>query len=92
LPTLEDMKEGIVATKIAAHAADIAKGIPGAAEWDRAMSTARQALNWEQMFDLAIDREKAERYRRESMPIHADSCTMCGEMCSMRLMNKVKDL
>lgn len=89
LPTLEDMKEGIVASKIAAHAADIAKGIPGAADLDRAMSTARQALDWERMFELAIDREKAERYRSESLPSHQDSCTMCGEMCSMRLMNKV---
>ena len=88
LPSLEDMREGIIAAKIAAHAADIAKGIPGAAEWDRAMSTARQALDWERMFELALDREKAERYRRESMPTHEDSCTMCGEMCSMRLMNK----
>ena len=89
LPTLEDIKEGIVAVKIAAHAADIAKGIKGAIEWDRAMSTARQALDWEKMFELAIDREKAERYRRESIPTHDDSCTMCGEMCSMRLMNKL---
>lgn len=88
LPTLEDMREGIIAAKIAAHAADLAKGIPGAAEWDRAMSTARQALDWHKMFDLAIDREKAERYRRESSPTLDDSCTMCGEMCSMRLMNK----
>lgn len=91
LPTIDDMKEGIIAAKIAAHAADIAKGIPGAADWDRAMSQARQALDWEKMFELALDREKAERYRRESMPTHADSCTMCGEMCSMRLMNRLRD-
>lgn len=91
LPTLDDMKEGILAAKIAAHAADIAKRVPGAAEWDQAMSSARQALDWTKMFELALDREKAERYRRESMPTHADSCTMCGEMCSMRLMNKLKE-
>ncbi|HEX3016153.1 MAG TPA: phosphomethylpyrimidine synthase ThiC, partial [Desulfobacteria bacterium] len=91
LPTLDDMKEGIMAAKIAAHAADIAKRVPGAAEWDQAMSSARQALDWTKMFELALDREKAERYRRESMPTHADSCTMCGEMCSMRLMNKLKE-
>ncbi|WP_407314842.1 phosphomethylpyrimidine synthase ThiC [Desulfosporosinus sp. SB140] len=89
LPSLDDMKEGIIATKIAAHAADIAKGIPGAADWDLKMSKARQALDWPTMFDLAIDREKAERYRRESSPTHEDSCTMCGEMCPMRLMNKI---
>lgn len=92
LPSLDDMKEGIIAARIAAHAADIAKGIPGASDWDRAMSQARQALNWEKMFDLAIDREKAEAYRKESTPTHADSCTMCGEMCSMRLMNSLKDV
>ncbi|AZR73195.1 phosphomethylpyrimidine synthase [Anoxybacter fermentans] len=89
LPTLEDMKEGIIASKIAAHAADIAKNIKGAKEWDCEMSKARQNLDWERMFELAIDPEKARRYRRESMPEHEDSCTMCGKMCSMRNINKV---
>lgn len=89
LPNLEDMKEGIIATKIAAHAADIAKNIKGARDWDNEMSTARQELNWNKMFDLAIDPEKARRYRKESTPEHEDSCTMCGKMCSMRNMNKI---
>ncbi|WP_427340155.1 phosphomethylpyrimidine synthase ThiC [Caloranaerobacter sp. DY30410] len=89
LPTLEDMKEGIIASKIAAHAADIAKNIKGAKKWDYEMSKARQSLDWERMFELAIDPEKARRYRRESMPEHEDSCTMCGKMCSMRNINKV---
>ncbi|SHH57850.1 hydroxymethylpyrimidine synthase [Caloranaerobacter azorensis DSM 13643] len=89
LPTLEDMKEGIIATKIAAHAADIAKNIKGARKWDYEMSKARQNLDWGKMFELAIDPEKAKRYRRESMPEHEDSCTMCGKMCSMRNINKV---
>jgi phosphomethylpyrimidine synthase len=89
LPTLDDVREGIIAVKIAAHAGDITKGVPGAAEWDRKMSQARQALDWEKMFGLALDREKPERYRKESAPEHQDSCTMCGEMCSMRLMNRV---
>lgn len=88
LPTLEDVKEGIVASKIAAHAADIAKGLPGARDWDREMSTARKNLDWEKMFSLAIDPEKARRYREESMPEHADTCTMCGKMCAVRNMNK----
>jgi phosphomethylpyrimidine synthase len=95
LPNLEDVKEGIVAVKIAAHAGDIAKNIPGARNWDNEMSKARQELNWERMFDLAIDPEKARRYRKESSPEHEDSCTMCGKMCSMRNMNKImqgKDL
>jgi phosphomethylpyrimidine synthase len=89
LPNLEDMKEGIIATQIAAHAADIAKGVKGAKEWDYEMSKARQELNWNRMFELAIDPEKARRYREESKPEHEDSCTMCGKMCSMRNMNKV---
>ena len=89
LPNLEDMKEGIIATKIAAHAADIAKGIKGSRDWDNKMSKARADLDWEEMFDLSIDPEKARRYRAESMPEHEDSCTMCGKMCSMRNMKKI---
>ena len=89
LPNLEDMKEGIIASKIAAHAADIAKNVKGAKDIDYKMSKARQSLDWEEMFTLAIDEEKPRRYRRESMPEHEDSCTMCGKMCSMRNMNKI---
>ena len=61
LPDLQDVKEGIIAAKIAAHAADIAKGVKGAADWDYAMSAARKKLDWEEMFDLAMDPEKARR-------------------------------
>lgn len=89
LPTLEDVKEGIVASRIAAHAADIAKGIEGAADWDLQMADARRQLNWEKQFDLAIDPEKARRYRHESTPECSDTCTMCGKMCSVRNMNKI---
>lgn len=89
LPNLDDMKEGIIAVKIAAHAADIGKNIKGARAWDNEMSAARQELNWEKMFNLAIDPEKARRFRKESTPEHEDSCTMCGKMCSMRNMNKI---
>ncbi|MDP4178236.1 MAG: phosphomethylpyrimidine synthase ThiC [Bacillota bacterium] len=89
LPNLDDMKEGIIASKIAAHAADIAKGIKGARDWDNQMARARQELNWEKMFEAAIDPEKARRYRKESTPEHDNSCTMCGKMCSVRNMNKV---
>jgi len=89
LPNLDDMKEGIIASKIAAHAGDIAKNIKGAKEWDYEMSKARQSLDWNKMFDLSMDPEKARRYRAESMPEHEDSCTMCGKMCSMRNMNKI---
>jgi len=89
LPTLEDMKEGIIATRIAAHSADIANGVHGARQWDYEMSQARQNLNWERMFELAMDPIKASRYRHESTPEHDDTCTMCGKMCSMRNMNRV---
>ena len=89
LPNLDDMKEGIIASKIAAHAADIAKGVKNARDWDNAMSKARADLNWERMFDLAIDPAKARRYRAESKPHDEESCSMCGKMCSMRTMNKI---
>jgi phosphomethylpyrimidine synthase len=91
LPTLEDMKEGIIATKIAAHAGDIAKGIKGARDWDNAMSEARKEINWEKMFSLAIDPEKAKRYREESKPEDEHTCTMCGKMCAVRNMNKIME-
>mgnify|MGYP001239124101 CR=1 FL=1 len=89
LPNLEDMKEGIIAVKIAAHAGDIAKNIGGARDWDDAMSKARQEIDWNRMFELAIDPEKARRYRKESTPENEDTCTMCGKMCAMRNMNKI---
>ncbi|MDD4334833.1 MAG: phosphomethylpyrimidine synthase ThiC [Desulfotomaculaceae bacterium] len=89
LPTLEDMKEGIIASRIAAHAADIAKGVPGAARWDEEMSAARRNLDWTRMFELAMDPEKAVRYRSESTPENEGTCTMCGKMCAVRSMNKV---
>lgn len=89
LPDLKDMKEGIIAAKIAAHSGDIAKGIPGAREWDDAMSTARKELDWNKMFDLAINSEKAKAYRASSQPELEDSCTMCGKLCAVRTMNTV---
>jgi phosphomethylpyrimidine synthase len=89
LPDLDDMKEGIIASKIAAHAADIAKGIKGAREWDYKMSQARKNLDWEGMFNLAIDKEKPRKYRESSMPEEEDTCTMCGKMCAVRNMNRV---
>ena len=89
LPNLEDMKEGIIASKIAAHSADLAKGVKGAREWDNEMSKARAEIDWEKMFDLAIDPEKARRYRAESKPHDEESCSMCGKMCSMRTMKKI---
>lgn len=91
LPTLEDMKEGIIAALIAAHVGDIAKGVKDAEKWDIEMDCARRNLDWEKMFSLSIDEEKARRYRAESMPEFSDSCTMCGKMCSVRNMNRVME-
>ena len=88
LPNLDDVKQGIIASKIAAHAADIAKGIKGARDIDDKMSRARVELDWEGQFKYAIDPELARKRRDESMPEHDDSCSMCGKFCAMRSMNK----
>lgn len=91
LPDRDDMKEGIIAARIAAHAADISKGIPGARDWDYKMSEARRDLDWNRMFDLAMDPVKPKKYRESSMPEHEDSCTMCGKMCAVRNMKLVRE-
>ena len=91
LPDVDDVREGIIASKIAAHAADIAKGIKGAADWDREMSTARKKLDWEKMFDLSIDPEKARRYRASAKPEKEDTCSMCGNFCAVKNMNRILD-
>jgi len=84
LPDNQDVKEGIVAARIAAHAADIAKGLPGAIEWDHQMSRARSDLDWERMMALAMDPEKARSYRDSSKPYDQSVCTMCGDMCAVK--------
>ena len=89
LPNLEDTREGIIAARIAAHAADIAKGIPHAREWDNAMSRARADVDFPKMIELAIDPEKARKYRQESAPAKEETCTMCGDMCPMRSMKTI---
>lgn len=91
LPNVEDVKEGIIASRIAAHAADIAKGIPSAMDWDNEMSLARKNLDWEKMFSLAIDPEKARRYRAEAKPEKEDTCSMCGNFCAVKNMNRILD-
>lgn len=91
LPDANDVKEGIISARIAAHAADIAKGIKGAKEWDRQMSDARKRLDWETMFQLSIDPEKARRYRETSKPEKEDTCSMCGNFCAMKNMNRILD-
>jgi len=89
LPDADDMKEGIIAARIAAHAADIAKGIPKAIDWDNAMSLARKELDWTKMFELAIDPEKAKAYRASSQPIDQEVCTMCGDLCAVKRSRRI---
>ena len=89
LPDKDDVKEGIIASKIAAHAADIAKGIPNARDVDNKMSDARRRIDWEEMFSLAIDPEKARAYFESKPPAERHSCSMCGKMCAMRTTNKI---
>lgn len=89
LPTVEDVKEGIIAARIAAHAADLAKGIPGAQEWDDAMSKARVDVDFEKMISLSIDPDKARRYYESSKPECEGTCSMCGRMCPARTMKKI---
>ena len=89
LPDLQDVREGIVASKIAAHAADIANGIPYAREQDNRMSEARQRIDWEGMFACAIDPEKARNYFESRPPQERHTCSMCGKMCAMRTSNRI---
>ncbi len=89
LPTVEDVHEGVMAVRIAAHAADIVKGIPGAIEQDNAMARARKELDWKKQFELAIDPEKARRLRAESgVDEEHGACTMCGSLCAYKVMNE----
>lgn len=89
LPSIDDMKEGIIATRIAAHAGDIGKKLPNSRAWDNSMSYARQQLDWNKMFELAMDPVKAKKYRESSKPEDENSCSMCGKMCAVRNLNKV---
>ena len=90
LPSAEDVKEGIIASKIAAHVGDIAKGLKGAIEWDHAMSEARGTLNWPKMFELCIDPEKAREYRHSAISSEeGEACTMCGDLCPIKRCNEI---
>ena len=88
LPNLDDVKQGIMASKIAAHAADIAKGVRGAREIDDKMGDARRALDWEGQWACALDPETARSIRADRAPEHDDSCSMCGKICAVSSMNK----
>ena len=85
-----EKKQGIVASKIAAHAADIAKGIPHARDIDDKMGDARRVLDWDAQFACALDPETAKAIRDARLPEddHSDTCSMCGKFCAVRSMNK----
>lgn len=91
LPDAHDVREGLVATKIAAHAADIAKGVPGARDRDNRMSDARRRVSWGEMFDLALDPQRAREFYESAPPVTEGTCTMCGKMCAMKTVNDLMD-
>ena len=88
LPNVEDVKQGIIAARIAAHAADIAKKVPHARDLDDAMADARRTFDWEKQWECSIDPETARAIRESRAPEHEDSCSMCGKFCAVRSMNK----
>ena len=89
LPTAEEVKEGVIAARIAGHAADLVKGVPNAWAWDQEMARERKALHWERQIELSIDPEKAGKYRKEKSPVGEDTCTMCGAFCAMKLTSEM---
>ncbi|KJS82066.1 MAG: phosphomethylpyrimidine synthase [Peptococcaceae bacterium BICA1-8] len=88
LPTAEDVKEGVVAARIAAHAADLVKGVKGAWEWDLEMAKARKKLDWKKQIELAIDPEKALKMRKDKNEDNQECCTMCGKFCAYKLVSE----
>ena len=88
LPSVDDVREGVIATKIAAHAADIARGNKLALELDRKMGIARKELDWEKQMDLALDQMTARKYRQNRQPAEKDVCTMCGKFCAIKQVKK----
>jgi phosphomethylpyrimidine synthase len=89
-PTVNDVREGVVASRIAAHAADLVKRKKQAGAWDKNISIARQARDWKKQIKLAIDPDKARQYRASSRPRLSSVCTMCGKYCSIKLMQECK--
>ncbi len=88
LPTAQDVHDGVMAARIAAHAADVARGIPGAAEWDEKMAWARKSLDWEEQMRLAIDPALALKKRGQRAAADSDACSMCGDYCAVKIVNR----
>lgn len=84
LPSVEDVRQGVIASRIAAHIGDLEKGVPGAWDWDLEMSKARRKFNWTEMFKLALDPETAKKRRMGTEDANRDVCTMCGDMCAIK--------
>ncbi len=92
LPKKDDVKQGCIAYKIAAHAADVALGIPGSRDWDDELTKARAALNWEKHFELAFDPDTARAYHDEDLDVDTDFCAMCGhDWCSVRISKEIQE-
>lgn len=91
LPDTADVKEGIIASRIAAHAADIAKGVPHARDLDNKMAEARHKLDWDEMFKVSVDPDKARAYFESTPPADRHTCSMCGKMCAVRTTNLILD-
>jgi phosphomethylpyrimidine synthase len=91
-PTLEDMREGLIASRIAAHSADIAKGIKSAQAWDNQISMARKKRDWKRLIELSIDPEKSRKFRESVKPRETKTCSMCGKYCSMKLVEECLSL
>ena len=89
LPTIQDVHDGVMATRIAAHIGDLEKGLPGAANWDRTMSLARREFDWEAMYNQAIDPQLARKRRMQTEDHNRDVCTMCGDLCAIKTFDRI---
>ena len=89
LPTIQDVHDGVMATRIAAHIGDLEKGLPGASDWDRTMSLARRKFDWDTMYSQAIDPQLARKRRMQTEDHHRDVCTMCGDLCAIKTFDRI---
>lgn len=88
LPTVQDVEDGVIATRIAGHAADIVKGIPGAIEWDNQMAVARKNRDWDKQYELAINPKRAKAIREERCPEDDKVCSMCSGLCAIKMVEE----
>ncbi|MCF8012141.1 MAG: phosphomethylpyrimidine synthase ThiC [Clostridiales bacterium] len=91
LPDVNQVREGVIASRIAAHAGDVARGLPGVEQWDREMSRFRKELNWEKQIELAIDPERAGKLRKDRSAESSSGCAMCGKYCAMKIVSEYLD-